>query len=765
MSTPNNTDLLLVERGGSQYKLPYSDLNNKLDTDVFLVERDGVQYKVLGEFIGGSSVGTVSAAPVLSDDNDSRVPAVITLTNATVGNATLASNVWFKDGVVITGVTGSTYSATDPGVYSIKQTWTDGLGNTFQVESQLELLAPAAYVDDLFSTVLYEGTSDPRTIENGINLSGEGGLVWVKNRTAGYEHSLFDTERGVGKYLVSSANYPETTNTTRLSAFNSDGFSLGNDPMTSDYENDFVSWTFRKAPGFLDIQTYTGTGVAHDIAHNLGSVPGMIIIKQTGSERQWFIYHRGMGAYNNINLDSVFGQQGGSTVWNNTDPTATHFTVGTGPGVNNNGGQYVAYIFAHDDQSFGANGDEAIIKCGTYTGTGGSGLNVDLGFEAQFVLVKNINNNGSNWIIFDNMRGMDDGRRIQIYPNSAEAEFTGLQSSIPGLVATATGFKTDLGNSWFNQSGSTHIYMAIRRSHKPPTVGTDVFATDLFTGSTPNYISNFPVDFVINREGRENAGNGYYVADRLRGGKFLKAQAENAERGAPAATFDHMNGFSSDPGAANTDKIAWMFKRASGFMDMVAYTGTGSARTLSHNLDVAPELMIVKARDRAESWPVYISSVGETGALYLNSAGDVDTGNYYWNDTAPTAQEFSLGNLSALNRNGTKYIAYLFSTLPGVSKIGSYTGTGYQIDVDCGFTTAARFLMIKRKSGSGDWYVWDTERGLFGPPEPYLALNSTNAEVTGYDYVDPHSTGFTVTSTAPAEINAAGEEYVFLAIA
>ena len=81
MSTPNNTDLLLVERGGSQYKVPYSDLNNKLDTDVFLVERDGVQYKVLGEFIGGSSVGVVTAAPVLTADNESRVPAVITVTD------------------------------------------------------------------------------------------------------------------------------------------------------------------------------------------------------------------------------------------------------------------------------------------------------------------------------------------------------------------------------------------------------------------------------------------------------------------------------------------------------------------------------------------------------------------------------------------------------------------------------------------------------------------------------------------------------------
>lgn len=762
MSTPNNTDLLLVERGGSQYKLPYSDLNNKLDTDVFLVERDGVQYKILGEFIGGSSVGTVSAAPVLSDNNDSKVPAVITVTNATVGNATLTSSVWLKDGVVIAGATGSTYSATDPGVYSIKQTWTDGLGNTFQVEAQLTLLTPPAYVDDLFSTFLYEGTNDPRTIENGIDLSGEGGLVWIKSRGPNTnDHVLVDTERGSTKYLASNTTSAEVTNSETLTSFTSNGFTLGGNSIVNGYEKEIASWAFRKAPGFFDVVTYTGASGNQTISHNLGSEPGMILVKNLSDSYEWSVYHRSLGNGKRLRLNTDQAEETNSNYWPSA-PTSTTFTVGTdgSNGFPNN--NYVAYIFAHNDQSFGANGDEAIIKCGTYTGTGGSGLNVDLGFEAQFVLVKNINNNGSNWIIFDNMRGMDDGRRIQIYPNSNEAEFSG--STTPGLVATASGFKSDLGNSWFNQSGSTHIYMAIRRSHKPPTVGTDVFAADYFTGSVPGYVSNFPVDFVINREGLSNDGNSQYVADRLRGGKFLKSESSNAEISSPAATFDHMNGFGSDT-SGNTDKVAWMFKRASGFMDMVSYTGTGSARTLSHNLDVAPELMIVKAIDRSESWPVYISSVGETGALYFNSAGDVDTGNYYWNDTAPTAQQFSLGTLNAVNRNGTKYIAYLFSTLPGISKVGSFTGTGYQIDVDCGFTTAARFLMIKRKSGSGDWYVWDTERGLFGPPEPYLALNSSNAQVTGYDYVDPYSAGFTVTSTAPAEINAAGEEYVFLAIA
>ena len=182
MSTPNNTDLLLVERGGSQYKLPYSDLNNKLDTDVFLVERDGVQYKVLGEFIGGSDVGAVIAAPVLSDDNDSKAPAVITVTDATVENATLTGSVVLKDGVAIAVATGSSFSATDPGVYTVKQTWTDVLGNTFQVEAQLELASPAVYVDDLLSTFLYDGTGVSREHESRIAREQESKRAKIQRR-------------------------------------------------------------------------------------------------------------------------------------------------------------------------------------------------------------------------------------------------------------------------------------------------------------------------------------------------------------------------------------------------------------------------------------------------------------------------------------------------------------------------------------------------------------------------------------------------------
>jgi hypothetical protein len=130
----------------------------------------------------------------------------------------------------------------------------------------------------------------------------------------------------------------------------------------------------------------------------------------------------------------------------------------------------------------------------------------------------------------------------------------------------------------------------------------------------------------------------------------------------------------------------------------------------------------------------------------------------------PRLSEFTLGADTTLTA-GSTYIAYLFATLAGVSKVGSYTGTAADLNVDCGFSAGARFILIKRTDDTGDWYVWDSARGIVAGNDPYLLLNSTAAEVTGTDYIDPLSSGFTVTSSAPAALNASGGTYIFLAIA
>ncbi|MDB4416865.1 hypothetical protein N9277_01220, partial [bacterium] len=151
--------------------------------------------------------------------------------------------------------------------------------------------------------------------------------------------------------------------------------------------------------------------------------------------------------------------------------------------------------------------------------------------------------------------------------------------------------------------------------------------------------------------------------------------------------------------------------------------------------------------------------------LTLNSTNQTSSNSVtpYVYDLA--VNTFKVGARNQVNATGDTYIAYLFATLAGVSKVGSYTGTGSNVDVDCGFSAGARFILIKRTDSTGDWYVWDSVRGIVAGNDPYLLLNSTSAEVTSTDYIDPLASGFTVTSSAPAALNASGGNYIFLAIA
>ena len=217
--------------------------------------------------------------------------------------------------------------------------------------------------------------------------------------------------------------------------------------------------------------------------------------------------------------------------------------------------------------------------------------------------------------------------------------------------------------------------------------------------------------------------------------------------------------------AASTDTVYECFRRAPGFCDVVCYTGTGSATTFSHNLGVAPELMIVKRRDTAADWWVYDTATGNTKYQVLNSTATPTTSSTAWNNTTPTSSVFSVGTGTPVNASAGTYVAYLFATVAGVSKVGSYTGNGSNQTINCGFTTGARFVLIKRTDSTGDWYVWDSARGIVSANDPHLSLNTTAAEVTTNDTIDPDNTGFVVNQVAATNVNVNAATYIFLAIA
>jgi hypothetical protein len=616
------------------------------------------------------------------------------------------------------------------------------------------------YVEDVFSTYLYTGTGAAQTITNGIDLDGEGGLVWGRRRDVVSDHGLFDTERGATIRVESNTSAANQTDANSLTSFNSDGFSVGSGSLLNQNTGSIVSWTFRKAEKFFDVVTYTGDGTnGREIPHSLAGDVGMVIVKCTSDADQWLVWHKstptgylklnGTGALVTSFAQFKFGN--GTTTVN---PTSSVFTVAGDSDINGSGRTYVAYLFASDAGGFGDDGDESIITCGGFT-TDGSGLaTVNLGYEPQWLMIKRTGTTG-DWQIVDTMRGFvnnSSGGDAVLKANSSDAE-----STFTLATPTSTGFLID-GNA----ANAPIIYIAIRRPMKTPESGTEVFAPVNRTATAPTYYTGFVTDMQIMtlRNGFQNQ-----LTDRLRGQKKLLTNATDAESAiGTEATYDWMTGVGNQD-SASSNNIAWNFKRATGFMDVVAYTGTGSATTQAHNLGVVPEMMIIKNRDQADNWAVYHNGIGPTKNLKLNLTNAEDTDSRWWDDTAPTDSIFSLSYIGDVNASGETYITYLFATLAGVSKVGSYTGTGATLNVDCGFTAGARFILIKRTDSTGDWYVYDSLRGIVAGNDPYLLLNSAAAEVTGTDYIDPLNAGFTVTSSAPAGLNASGGSYIFLSIA
>jgi hypothetical protein len=634
----------------------------------------------------------------------------------------------------------------------------------------------ALNVEDVFSTYLYTGNGSTQTITNGIDLDGEGGMVWFKAREIDtYPPVIFDTSRGVTKYLRTSETSAEQTN-SGITAFNSDGFDIAGS-FTTGVASPYVSWTFRKAPKFFDVVTYTGSGVSgREIAHSLGTDIGALIIKRTDSTGDWYVWHRSYGSnYSYQYLNETDFARTDSTIFRNIYFDTDSFTLGTSGGVNASGGTYVAYLFAHNDGDgeFGESGDQDIIKCGSYTGTGSAGLEIDLGFEPQWLLVKASTISGGYWSIYDNMRGLPVGSAdSRLHPNNSDAENTTFGDLVTLLP---NGFSPSSGSNQINQSGDTYIYIAIRRPMKTPESGTEVFDVNE-TSSNQFVTTGFPVDLQL---GQYTGGGTTYVVDRMRGmststtgtQQYLQTQSTGAEAGGSGSIG--FNGFVQD-GFSHTlgsyPQALWSFKRSPGFFDVVCYEGDDVAgRTVNHNLGVVPELMIVKKRSGTGGWGVYHKDLGASAYCVLQVTNAAITNNSFpWNDTVPTEEVFTLGT-GFTNDPSSTYIAYLFATLPGISKVGSYTGTGATQTIDCGFSTGARFVLAKRVSGAGQWYMFDSERGITATDQDgILWLNLTDQERTesfalGYDQIQPDSSGFKL--TLGGELNESGETFIFLAIA
>lgn len=666
--------------------------------------------------------------------------------------------------------TGPLQNGTAPGVWTVEQAsyWIkQGLWPTAG-----NFLA----VEDVFSTWLYTGNSSTQTITNGINLSGQGGMVWMKSRSTSGNNIIEDSGQGFGvKYLITNSTAAAAGDgNIVISSTSSTGFTLGNSGANSSGTT-YASWTFREAANFFDVVTFTtNSSGGATLNHSLGVAPGMVVMKATGTTSEWSVYHRSLTAGFGLALNTTAAQTNLGLSYTATSST---FVIPDGMFAGNTA--YVAYLYAHDTASDG------IIQCGSFTAGVSTGTaSVTLGWEPQWLLIKGSNatavsDAGGYWSIMDNMRGMDAANNaVQLQAQSSAAESTNSQQ----IRINSTGFTAG------NMAGSSqYIYIAIRRGPmRTPTLGTAVFTPIARNGTNANatITTGFTVDLHMSKT--RTVANSPGAFDRLRGaGNFLNPSSSAAE---DAVNYlDSLTSFANNTGVGvgadsgggiinyGTRPYAnWAFRRAPGFMDVVCYTGNASNRTVNHNLGVAPELMMIKSRSIGGSstydWIVYAAPTWGTGAgtnnlLKLNTTIAASFSNDMLNNTQPTSSVFSLGFYNNVNASGQAYVAYLFASCPGVSKVGSYTGNGSSQTINCGFTTGSRFVMIKRTDSAGDWYIWDSARGIVAGDDPYLALNSIAAEVTSNDSVDTDNSGFIVNQVAASDINVSAATYIFLAVA
>ncbi len=638
-------------------------------------------------------------------------------------------------------------------------------------------------VEDVFKTYLWKGTGNSTTITNDIDLSGEGGLTWIKNRSINCDHMLYDTERGVTKALSSNDDGDEATETGGITAFNSNGFTVGGNGESNQWNASMCSWTFRKTKKFFDIVTWSKSGsngtAPRVLNHNLGSTPGFIMLKQIDSSSEgWICWHRDFGSSNNanyirLNTNTSMGTDGSSppnASVNSVDSTT--FTVGKD---NDRVGSYIAYLFAHEEAAFGPNSDQKIISCGSYSGNSSS-TNISLDFEPQWIMIKCKSFNES-WFIFDSMRGIVTGHNDEYL----EANTTGDWENADYIDLTSTGF-TAKGSSYaVNKNGEDYIFIAIAaetgKTMKAIETPSDVFAMDTGNASTtiPSMDSGFPVDFgIIKTVGASTSWN---ASARLMHEQFLKTDDSDAEDSSTGYPFDSNVGW----GAADwldSDRQSWMWKRHAGF-DVVCYVGNGNntdgANSHAHSLGQEPQMIWIKTRSGGTysgvtNWTVGHKDLnGGTNAwqktLILND-DDYERSTDNFGNTAPTSSVFYVGEDSngRSNTNGANFIALLFSSVDGISKCGGYDGDTNAEDktISCGF--APRFVLAKIRNLSGGyhhWFVFDSTRGAGSGNDKTLRLDVNEAQTTNQDIIEFTSDGFIV--KAGYQLNEGSRSYIYYA--
>lgn len=645
--------------------------------------------------------------------------------------------------------------------------------------------AKKKYIDQVFHIEPRDGNgSTNKTVNTGE--MGEPDLVWIKARNVSTDHLLYykhlGEDSGIAKSLHqdSSVAWPDSDHDLD---FTSTGYSIRtNDELQNDSTNQYIDWAWKKDPDFMDIVTWQGDGNASKtISFNLksGLSNFVIIARSTSHSCDTYVYHHKL---NNGSGDLArylrWGSSNGSATMNgggnwDVNNNACTFKAqlqisgsGVNEGLNGSGRQYQAMVFA-ESAVWGEGGDQKILSTGIYTGDGGDDVKVDCGFEPQYVLVKSESDSSGTFSVFDYSRDMCFDQKS---PRLSWAD-DGAENDNNYLGFTRNGFQLLSGGYHVNRSGTKYIYMAIRKPDglvvSEPSAPSKVFAVDAgnSNSSIPVFNSDFRVDFYLNRSDIHLSGL-WRAQSRHQAKFFLSPKDDRTLSTHGNMVLDSNHGVCQ--GSFGTNDYAWMFRSWKGF-NVVHYEGLQNSNdNYAHFLGGSPEMIWIKNMNTAnKDWICWFKSDTQEGDwdndyfIQLNKAGQRigTSGMPAWgtNNNPHNATNFQVGAWSHVNDQNQHYMACLWRSIDGFSKIGAFTGSNSSQTITCGFNPS--FLIIKCVNADTTWGIWDGYRG-FDMRVPFGS--ESNSAHSNEGTISRTSTTFTLPGNK-GDFNQNGRYYVYYA--
>jgi len=670
-----------------------------------------------------------------------------------------------------------------------------------------------------FNTVLYTGNKPSNNAITGVGFQPD--FVWIKDRSATENHTLFDSVRG--EYALESNTTNAQSDFTGYFSFDSDGFTVGDSGQINSASDNFVAWCFKAggAPtatnsagqtptlgskmvdGVADssafatvsngyptkqsintnldfsITEYTKTTSANsEIPHGLSGTPDLVIIKfiNPGYLDQWQVWQSSMstGSYLMLQDSAVVTSRADSFSAVNSTYVANNWTSGLQAQI----------MYSFKSKS-------GFSKSGSYTGNGNSnGPMIETGFEPAYIMVKEAVGTTNNWYIYDNKRSTSNPRNKLLAANNSDTESTNTSMNMNWY---ANGFQPIDTGGGMNRSGSTYVYLAMAADPSTTTPSlANSFQNFTWSGSGSAGTKtglNFQPDTIF-WKAYDSASYNWKAVDSVRG-KSLNAttynnlypnltnvqNSDNALSAINASSIEFSSGGNGNVNGLNYIGYSWKagglasintdgstttlvsVNQAAG-ISVAQYTGTGSAATIAHGLGAVPKVTIIKGlTGTGRNWVVFHEDLTSyTYELYLSDSGSEYNSAGAMQAAAPTSTLISLGTDDYCNGSGNQYICYSFAEVTGFSSFGKYTASGSAGSPTITTGFQPDVVFMKNADRTQEWVVIDSARGL----TQSINTNSASVQYTG-NTISTNATSFTIDTSGGGINYASGDNFIYMA--